>query len=911
MLPTCIVIGCINSIHNQTVKYYKIPIENSNICRQWYINTLREDLEPTNNHYICIEHFDEESFIQSSSHHHQNGSKSKFNPKNNQILKEDAVPSLFEIEVFQKMIQHQELVSNGNRSISNSIDLQSITDNYNSSILQQQTLLENLLNNNDHSSVSSIKRRCSIRTCINSHESGGGDHVPLYSLPKTQEIAKKWLFNCQTRDTDLRVCRDHFQTNDFNEYNYLKPDAVPSNFQATLNRSHRDTTPQQQQSTTTTNKRARMDPEQRAELLSRIPKAVKRTTIQSLIPSQNNNSRIQKALKHTNQIMTTNETKFLSAALNNSKTIISSSSSSPLLLTQKSQNKTITAANKSQKAVKQTTTTLLKDILPPPIMQSTKRTPRAVKQTNNNINSQILIQQTPPPPPLPLKIIKQPIPTIISTNSEQTTTSITNSHKTTYVYKKVTLQPEIELYLECEDDESSSIVSSSINSVESSKMKMKSEETSKSPLNLKPIGNIQLAAVASKQQKYPPEKRYIQTLLKYYCRSEEMFKMNAAAKTINSLTLKCHICHQKPKSTVDLVSHFCSHLEGDNYVSPFDAVTTTCSVCARQFKRPFDLIVHMDTDHLDDLKEFKCRICESPHEDIDELLAHLNSMHSTSEMPYHCDLCDFRSSFYADAIYHVKSTHRNSTHAFCPYCLKSFQLKTSYRSGGEMYLIALFFYSHLKTHFDKQEETSGEVIESKCRNCPKCILNVRSVKEHLNADHNGLTPLTTVVATSTTSNGGPQKRKIQKAVKSTNSSKMTCPSSVFKRFDQNDEDEAIPLVSPIDFKIKIKNSQQKCLECGDGDLETHFSKSYTCHQCRYGTFCPKSYEFHLHSHLMSKRGALWNKTHHLDRLQFKCQCKFETNDGNLMAIHLLDCDRKATMCIETGLEQEREKINLF
>ena len=81
-LPSCIVIGCKNSYSNSSVKYYQVPLltdnNSNNIARQWYINTLREDLldfvlssssntsTTTNNnglksdllptpHYVCIE----------------------------------------------------------------------------------------------------------------------------------------------------------------------------------------------------------------------------------------------------------------------------------------------------------------------------------------------------------------------------------------------------------------------------------------------------------------------------------------------------------------------------------------------------------------------------------------------------------------------------------------------------------------------------------------------------------------------------------------------------------------------------------------------------------------------------------------------------------------------------------------
>lgn len=111
-----------------------------------------------------------------------------------------------------------------------------------------------------------------------------------------------------------------------------------------------------------------------------------------------------------------------------------------------------------------------------------------------------------------------------------------------------------------------------------------------------------------------------------------------------------------------MTSHICSHLEshGSNenepntYISPFDAVTTTCGVCGVNFSNPFRLIKHLDADHLEQLAEYKCRICEKQHQKLSELLEHLKETHSSQEMPYRCDACGFRTSFYADAIYHIK-----------------------------------------------------------------------------------------------------------------------------------------------------------------------------------------------------------------------------------------------------------------
>jgi hypothetical protein len=123
----CIVIGCKNAYPNSSIKYYQVPsiesdfIEN-NTSRQWYINTLREDLLDyilismktgkaiKETHYVCIEHFDEESFAISVDHN---------DLEDQMVLKEDAVPSLFEIEVFQKMIAHQEQIANNQQQKQN------------------------------------------------------------------------------------------------------------------------------------------------------------------------------------------------------------------------------------------------------------------------------------------------------------------------------------------------------------------------------------------------------------------------------------------------------------------------------------------------------------------------------------------------------------------------------------------------------------------------------------------------------------------------------------------------------------------------------------------------------------------------------------------------------------------------
>ncbi len=71
---------------------------------------------------------------------------------------------------------------------------------------------------------------------------------------------------------------------------------------------------------------------------------------------------------------------------------------------------------------------------------------------------------------------------------------------------------------------------------------------------------------------------------------------------VGNYPAKCNICHLILDNNIELTSHICSHLESSgvdpngmsSYISPFDAVTTTCGICDATFTQPFDLIKHLD-----------------------------------------------------------------------------------------------------------------------------------------------------------------------------------------------------------------------------------------------------------------------------------------------------------------------------
>jgi hypothetical protein len=440
--PTCIVIGCKNGMGytSPNVKYYQVPdLENNNsIARQWYINTLREDLLENlldiqldlatmdsnivyqKPHFVCIEHFDEESFMLPSS---IEMGQQQISETQLIALKEDAVPSLFEIEVFQKMFAYQEqLALNQQQKKLKQQELQtSATKSINHSPTHKNNnLLSSVILNGDRCASALVASEPSLDSCIE--------------------------LNTSTNKS--------------------------SN---TSNMS---------------NKRPRMDPDLREALIKRVPKALKRTALINLPiqlqkqPSSEHSTqskepqRAQKAVKHTmprsllppqNTDSSTANSCYLSMALQNSNsndvsTSISMGSDSLQInnLTSVSLNGNLT----NFKTIKQNgSNSFLKGcLLPPPIMQSTKRTNglnKAVKRTGGGTQTYYKSLIKGPQPSFTAntsttayKIQLQPTTTQILSyyNSLQNTSNKITSMPS-YVYKRVNEPPEIDLLLECVEEE--------------------------------------------------------------------------------------------------------------------------------------------------------------------------------------------------------------------------------------------------------------------------------------------------------------------------------------------------------------------------------------------------------------------------------------------------------------------------
>lgn len=238
----------------------------------------------------------------------------------------------------------------------------------------------------------------------------------------------------------------------------LTPVSVRGEVQAPNYQANTQTSP----TVSSSNKRVRMDPDTRAALIQRVPKAVKRTTCilsqQMYIPQQSTttpikspattNGKVQKAVKHT-----------MPRHLLKQKATEESSGPKQQ---QKSANKQSSSNN---------TNIYLKDILPPPIMQSTKRpnnvhshsVNKAIKHTgggsnayyqslnHGSNNSTDSLSKVKPFAQLNVNSLNDTTGKSHNANSGKIPYHQANPNKinmtTTYVYKRVSHQPDIDLNL--------------------------------------------------------------------------------------------------------------------------------------------------------------------------------------------------------------------------------------------------------------------------------------------------------------------------------------------------------------------------------------------------------------------------------------------------------------------------------
>ncbi|CAF0769266.1 unnamed protein product [Didymodactylos carnosus] len=392
--------------------------------------------------------------------------------------------------------------------------------------------------------------------------------------------------------------------------------------------------------------------------------------------------------------------------------------------------------------------------------------------------------------------------------------------------------------------------------------------------------------------------------------------------------VKCSVCDEQFPNNITLTSHMCSHLEDINYLCPFDKTMLQCQVCHEEFSTPFKLYMHEDQMHMLQIREFRCRICDQQHHTLIDLFAHLNFIHAGLEMPYYCELCGYRTSMYDDMIHHIRETHKNTRYFFCSYCLKTIPLPamqfSNLLNGGGA-------FRHLLLHFNRIE--GNKTKESKFRHCRRCILHVKSIKEHLTRDHTAIaennsnntnnnqfllprtTPLYSVDSYDDIRNTNTSyNRSFGSSMKNEVDERSQVPMATIRR-RTNHIASPLPRISPNtssydtksysnefsrkqyssstsiqDSKLSTIKADVICFDCPSGTAEQrHTRNGYRCRLCFFSTQCPTGYAKHLTS--VHASVPLTDQAVRKTALSclMNCVCGYSTSNGDLMAKHLDEC----------------------
>ncbi|CAF1687271.1 unnamed protein product, partial [Adineta ricciae] len=207
--PLCIVQGCPNGVQsNPSIRYFTVPVHISNIAAAWYKNTMRTDLRPSPTHRVCEQHFEESCFDYV-------GDSSK-------VLKPKSLPTLFDLEVFYKMIAYQDRLQETNktnkktnitfhtsnpeidgRTLEPILKLESgnVKTRLAPTAASQQESIEktqssfivnkNPLNHHDNLE-NRASNRCHVDGCIHNYLARR-HRVQLYKIPRDPTVARKWL----------------------------------------------------------------------------------------------------------------------------------------------------------------------------------------------------------------------------------------------------------------------------------------------------------------------------------------------------------------------------------------------------------------------------------------------------------------------------------------------------------------------------------------------------------------------------------------------------------------------------------------------------------------------------------------------------------------------------------------------
>jgi hypothetical protein len=775
----CIVQGCPNGQQtNSSIQYFAVPVHIANIAAAWYKNTMRTDLRPSHNHRVCEQHFEESCF--------------DFVGDGTKVLKPKSLPTLFDLEVFYKMIAYQDKLQETNktnkktnitfhtsnpeidgRTLEPILKLDSghvktrlaptMTNNSSSSPestdKNQSSFIVNKTSLNHHENFENkASNRCHVDGCIHNYIARR-HRVQLYKIPRDPTIARKWLDACgfehlsiSPSTSTFKVCREHFTSNDFEGPTTLRLDAVPSLF-TTHSRSLMD------KQNSSPNKRFRSD----------LTNVRAKQTITNNKQQQQQQRTTQLPYRNSNHYQRQQE---------------SMPASSPIQENFEENNKQIIYdIDLNMNCFDEQLSDCQMKHCPVKALDRTDTSNSVAAKPRNPVGRPRIHPRYPP-----------------TTNPTPPT-----AHRSTYIDND---PDELEDFEEIDQDDTvrdrdwinrqqddrlpwSKRTNSTVNNYSSTYQRatgpnmnrnirqpipfqqqqqqqqqqrptrgqfyqtqfVKPEPTRKATIPFlqpafapnastqyprdQPLPRLKPGTVRTREEglEVELEHTYKRALSKYYGQKPGR---NLPLSDYGEFRSQCPVCDDLIfDNNIQLITHLSQHFDQQNTErpfhsnSPFEQINTKCSHCQSEFSNPYFLAMHIDDKHMFEMNEYPCRICEQHHTSLLELIAHLNLCHCGLEMPYFCEICSFRTSMHADMIYHIDEVHKGTRYFICPHCFIAIELPLMVNSSN--ILNGTLAYKHLLLHFNKVDQ--GRTIQSKFKHCRKCVLHVASMKDHLQRDH--------------------------------------------------------------------------------------------------------------------------------------------------------------------------------
>lgn len=237
----------------------------------------------------------------------------------------------------------------------------------------------------------------------------------------------------------------------------------------------------------------------------------------------------------------------------------------------------------------------------------------------------------------------------------------------------------------------------------------------------------------------------------------------------------------------------------------------------------------------------------------------MHNFHRNAELPFKCGCCDHMSSSQRHTIDHFYSDHTTSGAVQCPFCLRMFVVVAK---SEQMTANIEEYYKHLKDHM-------AGTNERKCSFCSLRFLAAGPLMVHQQYDHET------------------QKWHIQCQLRE------LCSESVEISGPKNKKTPRLESVSckmPLNDVTMYIDNGMACIECGEDFQEpNHFRGLSNCPKCSYRTACSRTLFEHIERH---SSGTVEASTSLLEREMF-CVCGLSSSEGNSLAKHLLQCDRKS------------------